>query len=138
MSRRLAAALLLALVAAVPAWAQEGGEAGGPIPGAPVYVAFPPIVLPVIGHNRVTEQVGVAVSLELAKGQAADSVEAKRTALTDAFISDLYGIFQQRAALHRVADSTLIKARLLQTANRILGSGVVKDVLIEKLFEQPG
>ena len=79
----------------------------------------------------------MAISLELVKGQTAASVEPKRAVLTDAFISDLYTIFQQRATMQRVADSTLIKTRLLRTATRILGPGVVQAVLIEKLFEQP-
>lgn len=113
---------------------------GGPqtvVPGAPVFVKFRPIILPVIGRDRVTERVGIVLALELFKGKTAANVEPKRRILTDAFISDLYAIFQQRAALHEVADGTLIKARLLQTSNRVLGPGIVKDVLIEQLFEQP-
>jgi hypothetical protein len=134
----LATALLLAVLVTPAVRAQErGGGSHDPAPSAPVFVDFSPIILPVIGQNRVTERVGIVLALELAQGKVPASVEAKRRILTDAFISDLYGIFQQRAALHQVADGKLIKARLLQTANRVLGPGVVKDVLIQKLFEQP-
>lgn len=130
--------LLLVALLAPSAQAQE--KSAGPhgsMPGAPVFVDFQPIILPVIGQDRVTERVGIVLALELAPGQTAAGIEPKRPILTDAFISDLYGIFQQRAALHQVADGTLIKARLLRTANRVLGPGVVKEVLIQKLFEQP-
>ncbi len=129
------------LLAALPAGAEEGAPppaAPKSLPGAPVFLHLAPINVPVIRGNNVTEQVGISLSLELMEGKSVDDIdESERRKLQDAFISDVYGIFQRSHGMARPIDASLIKARLQQTADRILGSGVVKDVLIERLFEQP-
>jgi len=105
-------------------------------PDGPLFVNLPIFQIPVIQGNQVRLQVSVTVALELFQGVSAESIEPKKPLLIDAFLSDLYTIFAQRADAPRVADYQLIRVRLQQIADRVLGPGVVRRVLIQQLFEQ--
>jgi len=99
-------------------------------------VQLPLFVIPVVEGTEVSRQVSVGVALELAEGQTAESIESKRPILVDAFYKELYGMFAQRSRSDRIANDRAIKERLAKVADRELGTGVVKEVLIQKLFEQ--
>jgi flagellar basal body-associated protein FliL len=135
--------LLVAALLAVAAAAAEGGEHGGsgehgkqPPPAGPAFVKIPPIVVPVIEGDKVTRQVGVNLVLELVAGRSAEDIAPKQQRLHDAFISDLYGIYQAQAGSDRPVSEQVVKARFARSAARVLGPGFVKDVLIQQMFEQ--
>jgi hypothetical protein len=137
-------ASLLALLVAAGDAAAETEQHGKteqrgkqPPPAGPAFVKIPPIVVPVIEGDKVTRQVGVNLVLELAEGRSADDIAPKQQRLHDAFISDLYGIYQARAGSDRPVSEQVVKARFGRSAARVLGPGVVKDVLIQQMFEQP-
>ena len=107
------------------------------IAGAPSYVRFPAIFVPIIEGDRVTRQIGVRLTLELASGQEKQPVEEKRLQLNDAFVRDLYSFFQQRAAVKASdIDELYLKDRLLKIADNVIGGEAVREVLIEQFFEQ--
>jgi flagellar FliL protein len=125
-------------LAAAPALAvdREKGLKGPHVDGVPDFVEIQPIVLPVIERDSVTSQVGLVVALELVDGQHGEDVEPKRRQLTDAFIRELHTIYGWRSSNDRVVDEKLIKRRLLITADKVLGQGVVHAILIRQLLEQ--
>ena len=130
-------AAVAALVAALPAGAadrQAGPNAS--IPGVPTFFNIEPIVLPVIEGNRIPRQVGVLLTLELAEGHTAAEARDKERELTDAFITELYRIYEWRAGDDRVVNERLIKERLQAAADRVLGPGVVHAILIRQLLEE--
>lgn len=112
------------------------GEEPPPVPGAPTYLRFDPIFVSVIEGPQVTRQVGVTIELELTSAQAKPDVEARRNLLSDAFFRELYGFFQTPAGSGGHIDELLLKTRLLAVANRVVGPNLVKEVLIEQLFER--
>ena len=126
------------MLAAVPAFAvdREQGLKPPPISGVPDFVELQPIVLPVIERNAVTRQVGILLTLELAEGQAAATIEPKRRQLMDAFIRELHAIYSMRSSTGRVVDEGIIKQHLLRTSDGILGKGVVHAILVKRLVEQ--
>lgn len=122
---------------ALPAMAADREAVPEMIAGAPSYVRFPPIFIPIIQGDQVTRQIGVTLMLELAKGQEKEPIEAKRLQLNDAFVRDLYAFFQQRAAVKsNDIDELYLKDRLLKVADNVIGDKAVREVLIEQFFEQ--
>src|SRR5579872_3030900 len=111
-------------------------EPGPAVPG-PVFVKLPLFNIPVIEGDKVTRQVTVGVAFELVEGVKAESVDEKKPALIDAFFRDLYSMFGQRSGISRVAVEASIKQRLGQSADRVLGPGIVRQVLILELLERP-
>lgn len=141
MRRTALLVLLSACVAALaPALAADRETGATPpkstVPGAATFVNLRPIVLPVIEGNAVTRQVGILLTLELGDDFSAESIEPKRRQLMDAFITELHRIYGWRSGQTRVVNETLIKTRLLKTADGVLGPGVVRAVLIRQLVEQ--
>ena len=122
---------------ALPAIAANHEAGNEPVAGAPSYVRFPAIFIPIIQGDRVTRQIGVTLVLELAKGHEKQPVEEKRLQLNDAFVRDLYAFFQQRSAVRaNDIDELYLKDRLLKVADNVIGDEAVREVLIEQFFEQ--
>jgi hypothetical protein len=119
--------------------AADGAQApqAAAVADAPSYIRFEPIFVPIIEGDQVKLQVGVTLMLQLAEGVTKGDVEAKRMPLYDAFFRDLYGYFQDRVGVGGHVDQPYLKARLLKTTNRVVGANLVKEVLIEQLFERP-
>jgi hypothetical protein len=140
MIRQLRAALVVCLCCwvtpASPA-GEQNREGAAPVVSGPAFVKLPLFNIPVIEGDKVTRQVRVGLALELVEGLKADSIDEKKPAVIDAFFRDLYGMFGQRSQTPRVAVERSIKQRLAQTAERVLGPGMVRQVLILELLERP-
>src|SRR5713226_3228611 len=125
----------VSLAAARATAAGEGGsEEAAPAVTGPAFVRLPLFNIPVIERDRVTRQVTVGIALELADGLRAESIDGKKPAVIDAFLRDLYGMFAQRGSASRIANQQSIKQRLTQTADRVLGPGTVRQVLVLQLL----
>jgi flagellar FliL protein len=137
---RLALAFAVSLIA-LPAMAADHGQSKPPkgevaVEG-PTFVKLPPIVLPVFdSQNKVTRQAGLVLALELNPGKTEADVEPNRRKLYDAFITDLYTLYDQTGGAGRVIEPGLIKQRLQETSDRVLGPGIVHEVLIQQAFER--
>jgi flagellar basal body-associated protein FliL len=136
-SERALGWLVVALLAgAAPAVAADRSAVVMPVPGQPFFVQLPPIFVPVIGKDRVSRQVSVALAVEIADGAHAPDIEPKRAALNDAFLNDIYVYVQQRGGIGTTSGERALKDRLRDTAQRILDPVEVKEVLVEEFFEQ--
>lgn len=103
----------------------------------PVYVEFNPILLPIVGDSRVEQFINIVVALELHDQEAADRAIAMAPRLNDAYLRSLYGTLHSRDVLHNgVVDLPLIKRRLVEESNRVLGTGTVQDALIQMVSQR--
>jgi flagellar basal body-associated protein FliL len=124
--------------AAAPALAAgQGSSEQAPAVSGPAFVKLPLFNIPVIEGDKVTRLITVGVALELVEGLKPGSIEEKKPEVIDAFLRDLYAMFAQRSSTSRVAVEGSIKRRLAQTADRVLGPGKVRQVLIMDLLERP-
>lgn len=130
-------AALAALLGGVPhrSLGEEHG-AGTTAPAGPVFVRLRPIVLPIVEGDRVAKTTGIVLSLELAHGKTEADLDADRVRLRDAFITELYAYLDQHADDSRAIDTELLKQRLTRASARVLGPGVVRQVLILQAFER--
>jgi hypothetical protein len=138
--RRRALLGALAALAVLPAAAAKAENDEHPDPAStaavPIFFNVPAIVLPVVAGNTITRQVGAVLTVELAEGHRKSEVAAKERQLTDAFITELYGLYAWRDGVNQVIDERLVKRRLLAAANRVLGPGVARAVLIRQFVEE--
>lgn len=111
-------------------------EGVGPV-AEPVYVEFNPILLPIVGDRRVEQFINIVVALEVHDQEAADRAIAMAPRLNDAYLRSLYGTLHSRDVLHNgVVDLPLIKRRLVEESNRVLGTGTVQDALIQMVSQR--
>jgi len=135
--RAFFAALLVLLAPPAVAANRDKVKEEPVIPGVPQFFNIQPIVLPVIEGNAVTRQVGVLLTVELAEGHRKTEAAEKERELTDAFITELYRIYGWRSGADQVVNERLIKHRLQEAADHVLGKGVAHAILIRQLLEQP-
>jgi flagellar basal body-associated protein FliL len=147
--RRLVAIIGLLLVLGWPAQrgtaAEGGGAAGQAAPGpasnasgdqARRYITLAPLLVSVIRHDDVHKLVTLIITLELADPDKRAEIEHRMPLLRDAFLTDLQWLFGLGLYDDRTVDLERIKARLLAISQRVMGQGVIHDVLILNAFER--
>ena len=129
---------MLAFVA-VTAWtvqgqAAESGRKGSGAKDTGNLIRIAPIQVPIIAGGSVIGQAGVLVQLQLASPGDFDSVDKQRNRILDAFLSELYGLFDQLEDTTVAIDPAIVKEHLLHTADRVLGPGKVIDLVILRSY----
>ncbi|HTI85721.1 MAG TPA: hypothetical protein VL966_03880 [Alphaproteobacteria bacterium] len=99
------------------------------------YFTMPAFVVPVIQGNDVTRQVTFLVTLETMGSANREKLMDKRPQLQDGFLRDLYGVIAVRPDAD-VYDSTVLKTRLQRVSERVLGTGIVDNILINVTYRR--
>ncbi len=94
-------------------------------------IKLDPIILPVIREGQVTLHVTVVVVIELTEVVAMAELRVFSHALRDTMLSELHGMYASRFVQKRGYDLPIIRERLSEAAERVLGAGSVKRVLLK-------
>lgn len=122
--------ILLALVAALfmtPSYSYASGGGGeakeGEVKPDFEYYQVPAMVLPVITERGVTQQISLAVSIEVPYGSK-DKLALYGPRLVDAYIRDLFGALGSGIVFMKgnVLNVEEIKARLTAVTEKVLGA----------------
>ena len=115
----------------------ETPEAATPASAGPTYVALDPFAVPVIRDDRIARQVILTVKLDLRDAAAKAEVNEKMPLLRDALLTRLHATLA-RGALQsgQSFDAVRLKRQFLAECDRVLGKGVVREVLIEAATEK--
>lgn len=114
--------------------AKDDGHGGGHFE----FVELDPLILPIVDNNGVSQVVSVVVALEVMDAEAAKNVEAMSPRLKDAFIQDMYGVLNRHAALKGgVIQVSVLKKRLNLVSAKVMGEGVIHDVLLQVVQQRP-
>jgi flagellar FliL protein len=102
------------------------------------FVQLDPLMLPVMGDDGVSQMISLVVTLEVADAPTMEKVKKLSPKLTDAYIQDMYGVLNQKAAMPGgVVQVGLIKQRLQKATVGVLGDGVVSNILLQHLQQSP-
>ncbi|MGQ0526634.1 MAG: flagellar basal body-associated FliL family protein [Alphaproteobacteria bacterium] len=102
------------------------------------YIEMDPLLLPIVDKNGVSQVVSLVVALEVYDLAAIERVKEMTPKLKDAFIQDMYGILNKYAALENgVVQVSMIKKRLNAVTQRVMGEGLVNDVLLQVVQQRP-
>ncbi len=92
-----------------------------------------PIILPVIREGQVMLHVTVVVVIELVKAVPLTELRVFSQPLRDTMLSELHGMYAIRYVQERGYDLPMVRERLSQAAERVLGAGSVIRVTLEDL-----
>ncbi len=126
------AATAVAESPAKPRTAAIGGEAGA------AFIKLDPLQIAVTPDGRRFYQVLLAVSLEVPQAENQAVVEKLMPRLRDAYIRELYGRPVNRDGRWGPQELELVKRRLLAQSDRVLGPGVVSNVLVQQALRFGG
>lgn len=135
-------AMLLALVTAPAAFAEEekaeGGEAAKAAVEGPIFVDISPLALSVMSENDVQQMITLVVALEVPDMPTAEKVKSRAPKLTDAYIQRLYReIARKRLVREGMLDMEEMKLSLTKVTDDVLGKGTVDEVLVQWVTQTP-
>ncbi len=94
-------------------------------------IRLDPIILPVIREGQVTLHVTVVVVIELVEAVPLEKLRVFSRPLRDTMLSELHGMYASRYVQKRGYDLPIVRERLSKAAERVLGAGSVKRVLLK-------
>ncbi len=96
-------------------------------------IRLDPIILPVIREGQVTLHVTVIVVIELTKVVALAELRVFSQPLRDTMLSELHGMYASRYVQEHGYDLPIVRERLSEAAERVLGAGSVKGIMLEDI-----
>lgn len=116
---------------------EKSGHGGLKLNPDQVYVNIGPIILPVITEEGPQQIVTMLVSLEVKDLSTSDKVREKLPRLVDAYMGALYGRLNSKTMIEgKIVDVAFVKSRLMKATERVLGPGMVQDVLIQAVAQR--
>ncbi len=100
-------------------------------------IRLDPIILPVIREGQVMLHVTVVVVIELVKAVPLEEMRVFSHPLRDTMLSELHGMYASRYVQERGYDLPIVRERLSQAAERVLGAGSVKGVMLKDVNKRP-
>ena len=99
----------------------------------PRYVEMDAIHVPVFNNNQVQGTIMIHYKLEVLNVDNERKVAKAQRRLSDALIKDFSFYIPRTLRNNKTLDVTLIKYRIMMTADKMLGKGVVSDALIQAM-----
>lgn len=106
----------------------------------PVFFSLPGITVSIVRDRRTFGLVVVELALELKDEETRLLAEQKLPVLKDRIFVTLYDLLGRRIMAERNFDMELLKPRLIEAAERVLGEGGVKGLMfqtVENRFAVP-
>lgn len=114
---------------------EENTEEEEVVEPLPEFEEIDSLSIPVIRNGKVKKFVLLKVAVELTDGDYRSRVQSYMPRLKDAYLRELHGYF----ATVPVDDPVNVRAvtvRLMRASARVLGKGVVKDILVQGVYER--
>ena len=105
------------------------------LPPPPEFEEMDSISIPVIRSGRVMKFVLLKTALELGDSDDRDRVERYRPRLKDAYLRELHDYFST-VPVDQPINVRAVTKRLLRASHQVLGRGVVRDILIQGVYEK--
>jgi flagellar protein FliL len=117
--------------AAVPAEGEHKAEAKA------VFVDVGEIIVPVYNRDGKNNLMVVRMELEIGEAMAADEVRYMLPRLRDAYIGTLSTLAGRGELVDESQRSATIKRALKLASDRVLGPDAIRDVLLQRAWQQP-
>ncbi len=112
----------------------SGEGAGGgsaPVGDQALFVELDPLTAPFLRDGKFAHYVLLVVNLEVGSERDIERVREMLPRLRDAFVTELHALAATRSPDQRLINVGRVKARLIAGTHRVLGPGVVRDVLVQ-------
>ncbi|MSO85139.1 MAG: hypothetical protein EXR02_02900 [Rhodospirillales bacterium] len=105
---------------------------------APRYMDIDPINVVVLQNNRPRSIVQITVKLEVASEKDSAIIQKRLIRLTSALITDLHDFLPRLLREVDQIEIDLLKDRIQYVADKTLGKGLVRQVLIQSVHDSDG
>ena len=102
-----------------------------------LFVDMEPLAIPIFQGNRVAATVQIEVKLATNGKDNVKRIKRIMPVITDAFVRDLHSFMPRLLKAEERIDVLIIKQRLQIISNKVAGKGLIKNVLVQSVIEQP-
>ena len=102
-----------------------------------IFIDMDPLAIPIFQGNKVAATVQILVKLETSSEENAEIIKDRMPVITDAFVSDLHSFMPRLLKAKERVDVLIIKQRLKMVADKVAGKGLITNVLVQSILEQP-
>lgn len=102
------------------------------------FVDIENLSIPVIREGRVDRYITISVSLEMRDKDAKELGDEAFPRLKDAVFRDLYSYFSMQQSGQSGINVAQVKSRLMWAAERAIGKGQVRQIIIQGAYERKG
>ncbi len=94
------------------------------------------LAIPVFQGNKIAATVQMNIKLVTDDEDKAERIKKVLPIIADAFISDLHGFLPRLLKAKKKVDYVIIKQRLELIANKVLGKGVISNIIAKSINDQ--
>ena len=102
-----------------------------------LFVDMEPLAIPVFQGNRVAATVQIEVKLVTNSKDNVERIKKIMPVITNAFVRDLHSFMPRLLKAEERIDVLIIKQRLQLISNKVAGKGLIKNVLVQSVIDQP-
>ena len=102
-----------------------------------LFVDMEPLAIPVFQGNRVAATVQIEVKLVTNSKDNVERIKQIMPVITNAFVRDLHSFMPRLLKAEERIDVLIIKQRLQLISNKVAGKGLIKNVLVQSVIDQP-
>ena len=102
-----------------------------------IFVDMEPIMVQLLKGNAVAMTVEVQVKIETEGQDNAIFLTRQMPKISDAFVRDLYAFMPRMLKTKKRIDVLILKQRLQVVGERLMGKGLIKDILVQSEIDTP-
>ena len=102
-----------------------------------IFVEMEPIMVQLLNGNAVAMTVEVQVKIETEGQDNAIFLTRQMPKISDAFVRDLYAFMPRMLKTKKRIDVLILKQRLQVVGERLMGKGLIKDILVQSEIGTP-
>ncbi len=102
-----------------------------------VFIDMDPLAIPIFRGNKVAATIQIQVKLETNGEDNAEKIKHIMPVLTDAYVRDLHSFLPRLLRSEERIDVLIIKQRLQFIGNKVAGKGLIDNVLVQSVIDQP-
>ncbi len=118
----------------------EGGDVASLLPKKKeklVFLDMPSLTIPVLQGEQVAAVIQIELKLSTRGAKNEARLERLMPRLGDAFLRDLYGFLPRHLRKEERIDLDVVKHRLEVIGEEIAGQGIIADVLVQSIIDNP-
>ncbi len=102
-----------------------------------IFIDMDPLAIPIFQGNKVAATIQILVKLETNSEDNAEIIKDRMPVITDAFVRDLHSFMPRLLKAKERVDVLIIKQRLKMVADKVAGKGLIQNVLVQSILDQP-
>ncbi|MEE8351714.1 MAG: hypothetical protein V3R37_05935 [Rhodospirillales bacterium] len=102
-----------------------------------IFIDMEPLGIPIFRGNKVIATIQIQVKLETGNEDISDRIKRRLPVICDAFLRDLHSFMPRLLKAKERVDVLVVKQRLQYISDKVAGKGLIKNVLVQSVLDQP-